>query len=170
MHQLLQSKQEIVFDFGSNTRSIVESYLSKINVKTAPGSINIEAKVFKECAPVLSIVFTDLFNLCLECGQIPYEWKIAQITPVYKGKGNKSLLDNYRPISFISPISKVFESVMGKKLEIILNKTRSFTKIKTAFGRSIVSPGLKKNYKLLQKNLDQKKHVIACHSIANPNN
>jgi hypothetical protein len=123
MHQLLQSKQEIVFDFGSNTRSIVESYLSKINVKTAPGSINIEAKVFKECAPELSIVFTDLFNLCLECGQIPYEWKIAQITPVYKGKGNKSLLDNYRPKSFISPISKVFESVMGKKLEIILNKT-----------------------------------------------
>ena len=134
LHQLLQSKQEIVFDFGSTTRSIVESYLSKINVKTAPGSINIEARVFNECASELSMVFTDLFNLCLECSQIPYEWKIAQITPVYKGKGNKSHLDNYRPISIISPISKVFESVMGKKkLEIISNKTRSFTKIKMAF-------------------------------------
>jgi hypothetical protein len=99
-------------------------------VKTPPGSLNIEVRVFKECAPELSMVFTGLFNLCLECGQIPYELKIAQTTPVYQGKGNKSLVDNYRPISIISPISKDFESVMGKKLEIIFNKTRSFTQIK----------------------------------------
>ena len=157
MHQLLQSKQEIVFDFGSITRSIVESYLSKINVKTAPGSINIEARVFNECASELSMVFTDLFNLCLECGQIPYEWKIAQITPVYKGKGNKSHLDNYRPISIISPISKVFESVMGKKIRDYFEQNKILHQDQNGFreGRSC-HLALNRIIDYCKKNLDQK--------------
>ncbi len=57
----------------------------------------------------------------LDYGPIPNDWKIAQFTPVYKGKGNKCLQVNSRPISIISPISKVFETVMGKAVTLIRN-------------------------------------------------
>ena len=116
----------------------------------------------KECAPELLLVFNDLFNLCLECGQIPNEWKIAQITPVYKGKGNKSLLDNYRPISIISPVSKVFESVMGKKIRDYFEQNNILHQDQNGFreGRSC-HLALNRIIDYCKKNLDQKKHVIA---------
>ena len=115
----------------------------------------------KECAPELLLVFNDLFNLCLECGQIPNEWKIAQITPVYKGKGNKSLLDNYRPISIISPVSKVFESVMGKKIRDYFEQNNILHQDQNGFreGRSC-HLALNRIIDYCKKNLDQKKHVI----------
>jgi hypothetical protein len=54
---------------------------------------------------------TDLSNLCLSPGLIPDDWKVAFLTPFLKGKGSKSSLDNYWPISILSPISKVFENL-----------------------------------------------------------
>jgi hypothetical protein len=43
-------------------------------------------------------------------------WKIAIVTPVYKGSGPKNNFENYRPISVISPIAKVFESLLALQM------------------------------------------------------
>ena len=42
--------------------------------------------------------------------------KIAHLTPCYKGKGSKSDVNNYRPISVLSPLSKVFESLIAVRI------------------------------------------------------
>ena len=47
---------------------------------------------------------------------IPNDWKVSIITPVYKGKGKKCDVENYRPISVLSPIAKIFETIIGEQL------------------------------------------------------
>jgi hypothetical protein len=57
--------------------------------------------------------------VCLDSDCVPDEWKISFITPIYKGKGCKSILDNYRPISVLPPIDKIFEAIIGEQIREI---------------------------------------------------
>ena len=50
------------------------------------------------------------------------DWKLAKVTPVYKGKGDKNELGNYRPISVVSHLSKIFEKCIHKQLLSYMNK------------------------------------------------
>ena len=47
---------------------------------------------------------------------MPIEWKLAHLTPKYKGKCSKSDISNYRPLSLLSPIVKVYESFLAKRI------------------------------------------------------
>ncbi len=51
----------------------------------------------------------------LNTGIFPDKLKIAKVTPVYK-KDDETLFTNYRPISMLPSISKVFEKVIFKQL------------------------------------------------------
>ena len=67
---------------------------------------------------------TALFNRSLSTGELPEDWKLGNISPVFK-KGSKGAVENYRPIS--SQVSKILESiirdeVMSFFLEILLGK------------------------------------------------
>ena len=58
---------------------------------------------------------TSLFNASLESGMIPSEWKAANITPVPKG-ADRELVKNYRPISVLPIVAKVFEAIVHTQL------------------------------------------------------
>jgi len=47
---------------------------------------------------------------------MPTEWKLAHLTPNHKGKGSKSDINNYRPLSVLSPIAKVYESLLAERI------------------------------------------------------
>ena len=66
-------------------------------------------------APAISKSLTLLFNASLKLGQFPREWKEANVTPVPKN-GDKELVTNYRPVSILPVISKVFESLIHQQL------------------------------------------------------
>ena len=63
-----------------------------------------------------------LFNMCLQCGYVPYKWKSGIIILLFKG-GNKSRTDtnSYRGISLVPSIAKVVE----KLIDIELSKLRT---------------------------------------------
>ena len=67
-----------------------------------------------------------MYNCCIQEGIYPDVLKIAQIIPVYK-KGNKSSCTNYRPISLLSPINKIFEKLIYSQLENYLTKKKLLT-------------------------------------------
>ena len=63
----------------------------------------------------ISSSLCSLFNHSLTSGCFPSEWKVSNITPVFKS-GNKSTVSNYRPISLLSIPSKLLERIVHRRL------------------------------------------------------
>ena len=53
----------------------------------------------------------------MSTSDIPADFKLARVTPVYKRKGSKSDINNYRPISVIPTLAKVQEFIVKSQLE-----------------------------------------------------
>ena len=70
--------------------------------------------MLKMAAPAISESLTRLFNISLETGQIPSQLKEANVTPVPKG-GNNLLVKDYKPISILPIVSKIYESIVHKQ-------------------------------------------------------
>jgi hypothetical protein len=77
--------------------------LLALDTTKATGPDGIPSRLLKETAWQIAPSLTQIFNKSLSCGEIPDEWKLANIVPVHK-KGEKSQGENYRPISFFHNI------------------------------------------------------------------
>ena len=93
----------------------VYEVLATLNPFKSPGHDNISPKVLKFCATSLSEPMTAIFNLSLESAIFPSDWKVHRICPIPK-KGDLHLISNYRPISLLPIMSKVFESLVYSKI------------------------------------------------------
>ena len=88
--------------------STVFDFLRKINANKAAGPDGRQAKLMKYCARGLAKPLSKLYTKIFKSGSIPKLWKLANVVPVYK-KGDKSSVENYRPISLTCLPMKVFE-------------------------------------------------------------
>ncbi|GBM61262.1 putative RNA-directed DNA polymerase from transposon BS [Araneus ventricosus] len=79
------------------------------------GIDNILPFIIKGCAEFLVYRLLALFSLPLKTNTFPHAWKLTKIVPVFK-KGNAEECKNYRPIAILSPLSKIFEIIMHKKI------------------------------------------------------
>lgn len=61
-------------------------------------------------------LITKLFNLVLNSGIIPSDWCLGAIKPIYKNKGNVNDPDNYRGITLLSCMGKLFTSAINMRL------------------------------------------------------
>ena len=75
---------------------------------------------------------TKLFNKSLNECKFPSQWKLAYITPIYK-KGPKELCNNYRPVSLLSCVGKVFERCVYKHIFNYLNENALLTPLQSGF-------------------------------------
>lgn len=85
--------------------------LKELNIHKGPGYDGIPAIFFLKCAEELCEPLTLLFNRSLKSGVFPSVWKTAHIVPLHKS-GSKSSCENYRPISILCCVAKVFESAL----------------------------------------------------------
>jgi hypothetical protein len=93
----------------------VNDILLCLNTNKAYGSDGISPRVLKEGRPAIVKILTKLFNLSLTKGIFPSGWKLANVCPIYK-KAEEFFTCNYRPISLLDIIAKVFERVVFKYL------------------------------------------------------
>ena len=96
-------------------RSAVKRLLGSLDTTKAHGPDNISTRVLRECAGPLSAPVARLFGFFMRKGTMPRSWKHAHVTPVYKKKA-KSDPANYRPVSLLSVLSKVMESVINQQI------------------------------------------------------
>ena len=116
------SNYDIDTDYSNDSENDIEfstnkirMILKNINVNKAPGPDGIHGKVLKNCRESLAYPLSLLFTTSYNIGQIPSEWKIANVVPVHK-KGPKASVENYRPISLTCLIMKVFERIVRDEL------------------------------------------------------
>ena len=89
--------------------------LKSLNPAKSTKSDNPPIKYIKLAASLIACSLTNLFNDCIETGTYPDAFKTAEVIPVFKS-GEKCTCSNFRPISLISPFSKIFEKCIYKQL------------------------------------------------------
>lgn len=94
-----------------------------LNLKNtnSTGYDDINTKMLKACAGTLSMPLCHLVNLSFTHGQFPTNLKYSLVKPLFK-KGEKDNMNNYRPITLIPVISKIFEKVMYAKISNFITK------------------------------------------------
>lgn len=91
-------------------------YLTEIDVNKPPGPEQVPGKFYKEFALEIMFILEHIFAACINRSTIPKCWKLGQISPLYKGKGDKSEPGNHRPIAITSVLSKIFERIIYDQL------------------------------------------------------
>ena len=98
--------------------------LIELDPRKSKGIDGIGPLVLKQCATPLCTPINHLFVKSLQFSSIPSEWKVHCITPVYKS-GDKSLVENYRPISLMCIVSKVLERLIYDQVSVFLSDSIS---------------------------------------------
>ena len=103
-------------DNGSGVHKISNSVLKHVN---------------KELSPILA----QIINICVDQGYYPTELKKGCITPIFKN-GKKNLVNNYRPVCSLSPLSKIIEKVVYNKMINFIDKYGILTKEQYGFRKT----------------------------------
>ena len=118
------SCNEQTFSFSCITPSAVVKEISSSCDSTVCSKDHIPSKIIKENIDLFSVKLSNDINDSIDKTLFPSNLKLADITPAHK-KGNKTDKSNYRPISILPAMSKVFERVMYKQLYIFFENILS---------------------------------------------
>ena len=95
------------------------SLLSKLCKSKATGLDRISAKLLRVCLDLIAESFCAIFNRSINTGIFPTDWKCSKVIPLFK-KGERRDLNNYRPISIIPVVAKVFERIIYNQVYAFL--------------------------------------------------
>ena len=96
----------------------------------ATGLDKIPNRLLKIAADVVTPSLTGVFNQSLMTGIFPSDWKLAEVSPIFK---NGSTTNSYRPISVIPTVAKIFEKNICDQLYQYLNENFLFNSGKSCF-------------------------------------
>jgi hypothetical protein len=93
----------------------VHEVMSKLDTNKAVGPDNLSHVILKTCCNELEESICNLINISLVEGVVPKDWLEANVIPVHKSK-DKQKVENYRPISLLSIVSKIAERCIYNKI------------------------------------------------------
>ena len=110
----------------------VKDGIGRLRKFAAPGPDNITNRILIELCDEVAKPLALLFRKSLDSGKIPDDWRLSNVSPIYKQKGSKAQPGNYRPVSLTSNVCKLMEKVinqaLGKHLEsgVLYNTQHGF--------------------------------------------
>lgn len=120
------------FRFSNIPVENVALTLKNLKVSKSTDLDKIPAKVLKIASSIIAPSLTFIFNLSLSSGIFIDDWKNARVCPVYKGNDRRDM-GNYRPISILPIISKVFEKEVFQQLYHYLKVNSVLSKFQSGF-------------------------------------
>ena len=102
-------------------RDEVISCILNLQGEKSPGYDGITNAILKLIYGTIVDLLTHILNLSFSEGYFPNELKIAKVIPIYKS-GDADLVSNYRPVSVLSAISKIFERLVYSRLATFIDQ------------------------------------------------
>ena len=118
----------------TNVTEIINTVRNLKNTNST-GHDEFSNKFIKLSLPILAPALERIFNLSLSSGIYPNKLKIAKVIPIFK-KGNSTFLNNYRPISLLSSINKIFEKILYSRLTKYIDKFQILYKYQYGFRKN----------------------------------
>jgi hypothetical protein len=123
--------------------------------KHTAGYDDIPESLVKQCIQLIKGPLTHIYNVSLNSGVFPNEWKTAKVKPLYK-KGARYDIQNYRSISIISVFAKLLERLMFNKLIPFLFKNNVFTEAQNGFRKGkCIEIAIQSVIEIIQESLDK---------------
>jgi hypothetical protein len=122
----------------------VQDQIKSLNVNKGYGLDDISPLMLKEAGPLVVESLCKIFNKSIEMGKFPSIWKNAKVTPLYK-KDDPSNPTNYRPVSILSVISKIFEKIVFKHVYNFMFDNKIISPFQSGF-----MPGFSTNTQLIE--------------------
>jgi hypothetical protein len=130
---LINTSSSFKLDFIPRfTPYLCSKLLSSISNKKSSGPDGISVRMLKLTFPYICNIVTDMLNRILIDGTFPNCWKIAKVTPILKS-GSHEDPSNFRPISILPILSKIFEMHVNKCLQLYLSNTNQLHPLQFGF-------------------------------------
>ena len=117
---------EGVFNFSYTTFIEVSNEIASLNIATVCPKDSIPSNIIKEFGDIFSLKISKDFNNSIDQAIFPSKLKLSDIAPVHK-KGNRTDKSNYRPVSLLSTMSKIYERLLFNQInEYISHKLSKY--------------------------------------------
>ena len=104
----------------------------KLDASKSCGLDKIPANILKDCNEIIAPYLTYIYNCSISTAIFPDDWKMARVSPIFKA-GTKEDSDNYRPISILPTVAKIFEKLICGQLNKYLVDQNVLTKYQSGF-------------------------------------
>ena len=101
-------------------RKEVEVRLGKFKNGKAAGKDEVTGEMIKKGRGNRVVDWIWLYDMAFENGVVPEDWRSAMIVPLYKGKGERKKCSNYRGISLLSVVAKIYSGILVDSLWLML--------------------------------------------------
>ena len=133
----------------SITADEISKCILKLKNSKAPGSDHVLNEYIKSTKEQFLPIYVRLFNIVLTTGIIPEKWVEGLIMPIYKNKGDPLNPENYRPITLLSCLGKLFTAVLNERLSNYLDENIILLENQAGF----------------RKNYSTSDHIFVLHSL-----
>ena len=128
------NKNQAKFSFKTIGVQKIRAAFAKVKTAKSFGTDNISSYFLKLALPFIENSLAFLFNTSIETSQFPDAWKVARVTPIYKD-GDRTEKSNYRPISVLPVISRLFEKLVFDQLYQYMKENGMFSGDQSGFLR-----------------------------------
>ena len=112
-----KKKNDQSFSFVPVTYDNVLKIVNTLDTAKASQQSDIPTKILKQISDYFAEYFYENINQCISKSIFPSDLKLADVTPVYKKKWKNSK-DNYRPVSILSNISKIYKRCIYDQIQL----------------------------------------------------
>ena len=114
----------------------VDRIIKNLDIKEAPGLDSINNKLIKYLKLALLKILHFFFNLCINFGIHPANWKIAKVIMLHKAGKPEDLAGSYRPLSLTSCLGKLLEKAVADNLSNWAEANKKFNKQQNGFRKN----------------------------------
>lgn len=129
------SSNTSMFLMPLNNNELIK-HIHSLKNNSSPGIDGISSKIVKKFHVYILDPLKHIINLIFKTGVIPNHFKTTVVTPIHKA-GNKTRINNYRPISLINTFAKIFEKCLKDRLIKFLDANNILSKNQFGFTRGL---------------------------------